>query len=66
MYVCICNSVTDHDIRKAVREGVRDQRELALRTGCSTECGTCAEFAAQVLDDALRQENAFLPLVQLA
>jgi bacterioferritin-associated ferredoxin len=66
MYVCICNSVTDQDIRDAVRDGVRDQRELALRTGCSTDCGTCSDFAAQVLGDALREEHAFPPLVQLA
>lgn len=66
MYVCICNSVTDSDIRDAVRNGVRDPRSLAMKTGCSTECGCCADFALEVLNNALREQDTFLPLVQSA
>jgi bacterioferritin-associated ferredoxin len=64
MYVCICNSVTESDIREAVREGVRDQRELAFKTGCSTECGCCADFARDVLNQALREQGRFLQVVR--
>ena len=66
MYVCICNSVTDSDIRRAVRDGVRDERELARKTGCSSDCGCCAEFALEVMNQALREQNALLPMLQTA
>lgn len=66
MYVCVCNSVTDSDIRDAVRDGVRDQRELAMRTGCSTDCGCCADFAREVLNKALSEHSVILPLAQIA
>ena len=64
MYVCICHAVTDSAIRKAVSEGVRSLRELSFRTGCSTQCGSCAELAQQVLDEALSLPTA-PPLVEL-
>ena len=66
MYVCICNSVTDSDIREAVRDGVRDQRDLARRTGCSTDCGSCVDFAREVMNQALREEGGFLHVLQTA
>ena len=66
MYVCICNSVTDSDIREAVRDGVRDQRDLVRRTGCSSDCGSCADFAREVMNQALREEDGFLPVLQTA
>ena len=36
MYVCICNGITDRDIRRAADEGCRDLTELTMRTGCGT------------------------------
>lgn len=50
MYVCICNAVTDKQIRQAAREGCTSLRELSCRTGCSTTCGKCARMAREVLD----------------
>ena len=66
MYVCICNSVTESDIRAAVREGVLNQKELALKTGCSTDCGCCADFAREVLNEALKEQGRFLQVVKSA
>jgi bacterioferritin-associated ferredoxin len=40
MYVCICNGVTDRDIRQAAEAGVRTVTELTMRTGCGATCGT--------------------------
>ena len=50
MYVCICNGVTDHQIREAAAGGVRSVAELTMRTGCGATCGTCLETAAGILD----------------
>lgn len=59
MYVCLCKSVTDSDIREAVRVGVRDITQLGDWTGCSTGCGCCAELASAVLNEALREHGKF-------
>lgn len=48
MYVCICNAVTDRQIRAKAREGCASLRELSRATGCSTTCGKCAPLARQI------------------
>ncbi|KAF1717045.1 bacterioferritin [Pseudoxanthomonas yeongjuensis] len=60
MYVCICNGVTDHQIREAATSGVRSVAELTMRTGCGATCGTCLDTASAILE-ASRSElgNAF-------
>lgn len=69
MYVCICNAVTDHQIRQAAAEGVSSLAELSERTGCSDCCGTCAPLAGDILAEAIEQvrPRAFpLPLALAA
>jgi bacterioferritin-associated ferredoxin len=50
LYVCICNGVTDRQIREAAASGVRSVAELTMRTGCGATCGSCLEMAADILD----------------
>jgi len=50
VYVCICNGVTDHQIRDAAASGVRNVAELTMRTGCGATCGTCLDTAAAILE----------------
>ena len=52
MYVCVCNAVTDKMIRQAAAEGVRSLAELTRRTGCAGNCGSCADYAEEVLHAA--------------
>ena len=52
MYVCICNGVTENDIREAAAAGCRSMTELTMRTGAGSNCGCCVEMATQVLDEA--------------
>ena len=33
MYICICNGVTDHQIREAAEAGCGSLTELTMRTG---------------------------------
>ena len=64
MYICMCNAVTDHAIRRAAAEGVQTFAELQARTGCSDCCGACEPEARQCLRDAVeatRSLPAFLP-----
>jgi bacterioferritin-associated ferredoxin len=66
MYVCICQSVTDREIRRQAADGVRSFAELQARTGCSTCCGCCEGEARQVLANAVREERMSLPMVAAA
>jgi bacterioferritin-associated ferredoxin len=49
MYVCICQAVTDKDIRQAAREGVRTLEDLGDTLGVGTCCGTCGPEACSLL-----------------
>lgn len=49
MYVCLCNAVTDRDIRKAVGDGALTLRELRQRLGVAADCGCCAREALDLL-----------------
>ena len=66
MYVCICNGVTDHDIRHAAEAGCRSVTELTMRTGAGANCGSCLDLAAQLLDEAHARRELPLPVLQQA
>ncbi|MGV8932564.1 MAG: bacterioferritin-associated ferredoxin [Luteimonas sp.] len=55
MYVCVCNGVTDHDIRQAAKAGCGSLAELTMRTGCGSCCGSCVTMACELLDEAREQ-----------
>ncbi|RXR03537.1 (2Fe-2S)-binding protein [Pseudoxanthomonas composti] len=61
MYVCICNGVTDHQIRQAAEEGCRTTSELTMRTGCGATCGSCLEMAGDILASVHAFPLAVLP-----
>jgi len=52
MYVCICNSVTDSDIREAVNQGATKFGHLARDLKVGTCCGKCTSCAKRVLLEA--------------
>jgi bacterioferritin-associated ferredoxin len=67
VYVCICNGVTDRDIRQAAEAGCRSVAELTMRTGCGATCGSCLDMAAQLLDEGRQARDAVpLPVLQAA
>ena len=61
MYVCLCNAVTDHEIRHAVRGGVLTFDELRLELGVACCCGQCHEHAEEVFHAALSERFPALP-----
>ncbi|MFP7723097.1 (2Fe-2S)-binding protein [Lysobacter sp. A3-1-A15] len=66
MYVCICNGVTERDIRQAAEAGCRSLPELTMRTGAGANCGSCVDMAASLLDEARGLRELPLPLLQHA
>ena len=41
MYVCICNTITDKQVRTAVIKGVRRAEDVYAHYGRSVQCGRC-------------------------
>ncbi|KAB2899305.1 MAG: (2Fe-2S)-binding protein [Xanthomonadales bacterium] len=62
MYVCICNALTDRDIRAAVAEGTSTFADLRDSTGCSGCCGNCEDVARAVFDEAVTAQSRPLGL----
>ena len=54
MYVCVCNAITDKQIRRAARNGVRSLYELRGTLGVAAGCGSCARTAEEILDEEIR------------
>jgi bacterioferritin-associated ferredoxin len=49
MIVCVCNNISDREIRQAVDLGLASMDELRRDLGVATCCGKCASYAADVL-----------------
>ncbi|HEX5787262.1 MAG TPA: bacterioferritin-associated ferredoxin [Woeseiaceae bacterium] len=49
MYVCICNAVTEGQIRAAARSGTTDLWSLQTELGVAAGCGTCRDVASAIL-----------------
>lgn len=52
MYVCVCNAVTDSQIREAAQGGARTLRDLRRQLGVTQDCGRCATCAHECLREA--------------
>jgi bacterioferritin-associated ferredoxin len=51
MYVCICNAVTEKQIRRAAASGVDNIYELREHLGVAANCGSCADHAQSILNE---------------
>lgn len=51
MFVCICNGISDKDLRASFDEGARTAPELQMKTGCGTCCGSCLEMLDELVNE---------------
>jgi bacterioferritin-associated ferredoxin len=56
MIICICNNVSDREIRRAVQSGLTTMRALRDELGVSACCGKCHGSAKAVLNACLEQQ----------
>lgn len=56
MYICVCNAVTETDIKKAVKNGANCLHHLETSLGVSNQCGSCVCDAAACLERTLEAE----------
>lgn len=63
MYVCLCNAVTDRQIRTEIRQGACTVRDLRKRLGIASYCGRCLPCARSILAESAmitQQQNMIL------
>jgi len=61
MYVCVCNAITERAIHRMVKDGCTTLGEVQALSGCADCCGTCHDYALEVLDQALGRQQAVSP-----
>jgi bacterioferritin-associated ferredoxin len=54
MYVCVCNPVTDSEVRNCVRRGACTLSDLQMQLGVAVQCGTCASTALAIVEEVTR------------
>jgi bacterioferritin-associated ferredoxin len=52
MYICICNAITERQVRECAQAGTRSVDELTIQLGVGAGCGRCRECAAELLLEA--------------
>jgi bacterioferritin-associated ferredoxin len=53
MYVCVCNAVSDRQIRDAVDHGARTLFEVQCQLPVGACCGRCEDTASKVVSEQL-------------
>ena len=51
MYICICEQVTDKQIKNAINNGARSMRELRNELGIAKQCGQCGQCAKALIKE---------------
>jgi bacterioferritin-associated ferredoxin len=57
MYVCLCNALTDRDLRPHLAGGSPSVSMVYRACGCQPQCGKCVPFVRQMLREG--SEAAF-------
>lgn len=63
MYICVCNAVTEKEIRQAVELGAESFRQISNDLGVGTCCGKCKKDACRIIHEhkvEMREMNAAL------
>ena len=63
MYVCICNGITDKQVRKAAKAGVRNLWDLQMELGVASNCGSCKDVAMEIVRDTIEAPGCAEPVL---
>ena len=51
MIVCVCNRLTETEVRKAARSGAATPEAAYARLDCEPHCGCCLDYAQEIIDE---------------
>ena len=73
MYICVCNALTDRDVRSAEAAGAAREAEVFRHFGVTAQCGRCVPCMRSLLGNAnclsageRRHANDAAPLAAVA
>lgn len=52
MIVCVCNGISDRDVKTAIKNGASSVEDLGASLGVGTCCGCCRETCADMIAEA--------------
>ena len=52
MYICICNAITERQVRECADAGASSIEDLTSALGVAAGCGRCRECAVELLREA--------------
>ena len=55
MYVCLCKSVTDGQIREAVANGATQFGQVRKDLGLASQCGKCGILAREIFTESIER-----------
>lgn len=58
MFVCICQGITDSQIKNAVAEGAMSVREVSQQLSVAKQCGKCALSTRQIVNQELSKMDS--------
>jgi bacterioferritin-associated ferredoxin len=50
MIVCVCNRITESEVRKAARAGCSTPEAAYGCMDCEVQCGCCLDYAQEIID----------------
>ena len=62
MIVCVCNNISDREIRQAVDLGLTSMADLYKELGVGTCCGKCVSYAREVMHEHLESKTTVTEL----
>ncbi len=57
MYVCLCNGLTDGQVRDAASSGASRPSEVYRACGCAVDCGACSPTLRRIVNDAASRSD---------
>ncbi len=56
MYACICERISECEVRAAIRCGARTEESVGDACGAGTGCGTCLDRICELIDEETASE----------
>jgi bacterioferritin-associated ferredoxin len=63
MIVCVCNRITEKEVREGARAGAATPEKAYARLDYEVQCGCCLDYAQDVIDEERDTRRARLQLV---
>ena len=60
VYICLCNAITEREIRSCAAEGACTMTDLERCLGVGTNCGRCRSTASEILNESRSDSRTIL------